>query len=58
VSRVPLIVPLWVLGILLAALAALDKPPVLVVGVGAVLIAGGPLLRHLLRRYDKDHNTN
>jgi hypothetical protein len=58
VSRVPLIVPLWVLGILLAALAALDKPPVLVVGVGAVLIAGGLLLRHLLRHHDKDHNTN
>ena len=57
-SRVPLVVPLWVLGILLAALAALDKPPVLVVGVGAVLIAGGLLLRHLLRRHDKDHNTN
>ncbi len=57
-SRVPLIVPLWVLGILLAALAALGKPPVLVVGVGAVLIAGGLLLRHLLRRHDKDHNTN
>jgi hypothetical protein len=58
VSRVPLIVPLWVLGILLTALAALGKPPVLVVGVGAVLIAGGLLLRHLLRRHDKDHNTN
>jgi hypothetical protein len=31
-SRVPLIVLLWVLGILLAASAALDEPPVLVVG--------------------------
>ena len=29
-SRVPLIVLLWVLGILLAASAALDEPPVLV----------------------------
>jgi protein-S-isoprenylcysteine O-methyltransferase Ste14 len=57
-SRVPLVVPLWVLGILLAALAALDKPPVLVVGVGAVLIAWGLLLRLMLRRHDKDHNTN
>jgi hypothetical protein len=60
VSRVPLIVSLWVLGILLllAASAALDEPLVLVVGVGAVLIAGGLLLRHLLRRHDRDHNTN
>lgn len=57
-SRVPLIVPLWVLGMLLAALAALDKPPVLVVAVGAVLIAGGLWLRLLLRRHDEDRNTN
>ena len=59
-SRVPLIVSFWVLGILLllAASAALDEPLVLVVGVGAVLIAGGLLLRHLLRRHDRDHNTN
>jgi hypothetical protein len=56
-SRAPLIALLWVLGILLAASAALDEPPVLVVGVGAVLIAGGLLLRHL-RRHDRDHNTN
>jgi hypothetical protein len=58
VSRVPLIVPLWVLGMLLAALAALDKPPVLVVAVGAVLIAGGLWFRLLLRGHDKDRNTN
>ena len=57
-SRVPLVVPLWVLGILLVALAVLDKPPVLVVGVGALLIAWGLLLRLLLHRYDKDRNTN
>ena len=57
-SRVPLIVPLWVLGILLVASAALDEPLVLVVGVGTVLIAWGLLLRHLLRRHDRDHNTN
>ena len=59
-SRVPLIVSFWVLGILLllAASAALDEPLVLVVGVGTVLIAWGLLLRHLLRRHDRDHNTN
>ncbi len=56
-SRVPLIVPLWVLGILLAASAAVGGPYVLA-GVGVVLIAWGLWLRHLLRRHDKDHNTN
>ena len=57
-SRVPLIVPLLVVTILSVALAALDKPPVLVVAVGAVLIAGGLWLRLLLRRHDRDRNTN
>jgi hypothetical protein len=57
-SRVPLIVPLWVLGSLLVAIAAMPESRALVVAVGAILITGGLGLRHLLRRHDKDHNTN
>ncbi len=57
-SKVPLIVPLWVLGILLAAIAVMPDPRVLVVAAGALLITWGLWLRHLLRRHDRDYNTN
>jgi hypothetical protein len=57
-SRVPLIVPLWVLGSLLVAIAVMPESPVLVAAVGAILIAGGLWLRHLLRHHDEDHNTS
>ena len=57
-SRVPLIVPLWVLGILLVTSAAVVEPQMLVVEVGAILIAGGLLLRFLLRHHDREHNTD
>ena len=57
-SRVPLIVPLLVLTSLLVAIAEMPDSRVLVVAVGAILITGGLGLRQLLRRHDKDHNTN
>ena len=58
-SRGPLIVPLWVPGsLLLVAIAVMPEPRVLAVPIGAILIAWGLWLRHLLRRHGRNHNTN
>jgi hypothetical protein len=57
-SRVPLLVPLWALTILLVAIEVNPDSRVLVVALGAILITGGLWLRYLLRRQDRDHNTN
>ncbi|HEX2181907.1 MAG TPA: hypothetical protein VHH10_06445 [Rubrobacteraceae bacterium] len=52
-------VPLWALMILLVAIEVNPDSRVLVVALGAILITGGLLwLRYLLRRQDRNHNTN
>jgi hypothetical protein len=58
-SRVPLVVPFWVLGSLSVAIFVMPESRTpLLVAIGAILIAWGLWLRHLLRRHDRGHNTN